>query len=209
MMRMAIIAVALALGVAGCGTNPFEDNYASATDQEYAASVGGPGRRPILRRVHAGTHIAIADELRGDGYILLGGSEFIAHVADEDDAITWGHRLGADKVLLSSEYLASSSGTMPLTIANPPQYGTAKTSGGMIVGGEYMSYQSTTDMVLPGGYSTYNIPFTLHSFRFTATYWARRLEMPPASDGTLDPDQPRPTVFDRMAAQIQPERTPE
>ena len=79
----------------------------------------------------------------------MGVSEFVAESAQDRDAAEWGRAIGADDVLVTAEYLGTSSGTMGIPIANPPQYGTASTSG--TIGG--LPCQSQTNAMVPGGCS--------------------------------------------------------
>jgi len=67
---------------------------------------------------------------------------------------------------------------MPYTVANPTQYATVNTTGTVnsIGSGGYATgtYNSTSTVAMPGGYSTYSIPYNVSRNDFFASYWIRQ-----------------------------------
>ena len=79
---------------------------------------------------------------------------------------------------MQSSYRDTLNGTIPYTVANPTQYATVNTSG-MVnsygsAGYATGTYDSTSTVAVPGGYSTYAIPYSVTRNNYFASYWAAR-----------------------------------
>lgn len=61
-------------------------------------------------------------------------------------------------------------------MANPTQYATVNTTGtaNSLNTGGMSTYNSTSTIAMPGGYTTYQIPFSVDRNNFFASYWAKR-----------------------------------
>jgi hypothetical protein len=93
-------------------------------------------------------------------------------------------------VLVASKYHDTVSGTVPYTVANPPQVATVNTSGTADMydsGGSYASgnYNSKSTVTMPGGSTTYNMPQRAAQIRYRRMSWCR--SVPPRSSGVRSP----------------------
>lgn len=124
-------------------------------------------------------------EMYKQGYGLLGYSGFRASNAKIEDAVSFGEKIGAERILLYSKYLGSTSGVNHYTITNPDrtvinqQNGTLNSTGTIYNPNYNSTYRSTgnytgySTQVIPGGTNTYNIPYTVHFNEYLATYYAK------------------------------------
>ena len=117
------------------------------------------------------------------GYGYIGYSTFASSKGTKEDALEVGAQRGAEIVIYYAQYNGSFSMNMPIITQNPNQTISSNTHGTMTGSGNIYgsmgtanynamaNYSGTTTTVLPGGSSIYNIPITVHSFSFMATYW--------------------------------------
>jgi hypothetical protein len=174
----AIPVVLATLCVAAC-VNGFEKYYTPAAGSEKFASSPYAEKPPAEPRVYAHSADVEADakRLREDGYVLIGTSSFYgpANKVTQSQALEEGKRVGASVVLIRSTYKDTLSGTIPYTVANPTQYATVNTTGTVnSYGGGGGTYNSTSTVAMPGGYSTYNLPYNVSRNDFFASYWAKQ-----------------------------------
>ena len=108
--------------------------------------------------------------------MFIGESSFYgpANRSNQNQAVTQGKKVGATVVLFKSEYMDTRSGVIPYTVANPPVVSTVNTSGTVYGNNGSASYSGTGTVTTPGGYSTYNIPYSVDRNTFYASYWAKR-----------------------------------
>jgi hypothetical protein len=146
-MRREIIGAFLLLSVAGCAVNGFEKYYSPRPGSETAQtspfiehSVGEP-------KIYTYSDDPKSDNLRAveDGYLMIGSSSFYGPPATmtKTQLVAEAKKLGASLVLIHSQYKDTISGTVPYTVANPPQVSTVSTSG-------------TVNSYGSGGYATGN-----------------------------------------------------
>ncbi len=115
-----------------------------------------------------------------NGYIEIGYSSFNGSASSysESDIRKQSSLIGASIVLVKSSYTNTRTGSIPYTVQNPGQMiysnstGTANAygSGGWATG----TYSGTTTTYVPGGTSTYSIPYSVDRYDFGATYWIRK-----------------------------------
>jgi hypothetical protein len=93
-------------------------------------------------------------------------------------AVEQGKKVGAAIVMVRSSYKDTLSGAVPYTVANPTQYATVNTTGTVNAygSGGYANgtYNSESTVAMPGGYSTYSIPYNISRNDFYASFWVRR-----------------------------------
>jgi len=170
-----------ALLISGCAANGFEKYYSPQPGSEKLAAspyVEKPAEEPKVY-THSNDIQGDAKRLAEDGYVLIGTSSFYgpANRVSKSQAIDEAKRVGASIVLIKTSYKDTVSGSMPYTVANPTQYATVNTTGTVnsYGSGGYAngSYNSTSTVAMPGGYSTYNIPYNISRDDFFASYWAK------------------------------------
>jgi len=179
-MRAFLILLGLSL-VGGC-VNGFEKYYNAVPNVEKIVSSPYLEKSPTQPKLYA--HSAdIAADYKGlleNGFLLIGTSSFYgpANKVSKEHAIAEAKRVGAAVVLVKSTYKDTLSGTVPFTVANPTQYATVNTTGTVnsYGSGGYATgdYNSTSTVAMPGGYSTYNIPYNISRNDFFASYWVQQ-----------------------------------
>lgn len=180
-MRPGIIGALAFLTLAGC-VNGFEKYYAPVPNAEKIVSspyLEKPPAQPKLYAYSADVKVDNKNMLE-NGFLAIGTSSFYgpANRASASQAIAEGKRVGAAVVLVRSTYKDTLSAVVPYTVANPTQYATVNTtgtvnsygSGGYATG----NYNSTSTVAMPGGYSTYNIPYNVSRNDFFASYWVKQ-----------------------------------
>lgn len=182
-MRYQIFAVlSCFVCLTGCATNGFEKYYSPQPGSESVLSSPYVDKPLATPKVYAHSNDTKADakRLAEDGYILLGTSSFFgpANRSNQAQAIAQGKKVGASLIMVSSSYRDTLNGAIPYTVANPTQYATVNTNGTVnsYGSGGYANgtYNSTSTVAVPGGYSTYSIPYSVTRNDFFASYWARR-----------------------------------
>jgi hypothetical protein len=177
MKKVIAIGAILAL-LAGCA-NGFEKYYHPAPPAVLAMvgpSLVPPPPKPAVY-MHSADMRADAKRLAEDGYVFIGESSFYgpANRSNQEQAVEEGEKVGASVVLFKSEYMDTRSGVIPYTVANPNVVSTVNTSGTVYgSNGNSATYNGTGTVTTPGGYSTYNIPYSVDRNTFYASYWAKR-----------------------------------
>jgi hypothetical protein len=177
MKTIVAIGATLAL-LTGCA-NGFEKYYHPAPEATLALSAPTLAPSPPTPAVY--TYSANpqrdAKRLAEDGYSFIGESSFYgpANRSNQEQAVAQGKKVGAAVVLFKSEYMDTRSGVVPYTVANPNVVSTVNTSGTVYgSNGNSATYNGTGTVTTPGGYSTYNIPYSVDRNTFYASYWAKR-----------------------------------
>jgi hypothetical protein len=179
-MRL-ISAILASLLLSGC-VNGFEKYYSPAPGSERISSSPYMDKPPAEPRVYAHSSDPNADakRLAEDGYVLIGSSSFYgpANKVTQAQAVEEGKKVGAAIVMVRSSYKDTLSGALPYTVANPTQYATVNTTGTVnsYGSGGYANgtYNSSSTVAMPGGYSTYSIPYNISRNDFYASFWAKR-----------------------------------
>jgi hypothetical protein len=176
-MRFALFAFVFALS--GCAINGYEKYYQPARGSENITSNSAYVKPPSVPKLYAHGDDVAADmkHLQEEGYLLIGTSGFFgpSKIGTKDDAIEQGEKVGAAVIMMKSRYKDTLSGTRPLVLPNAPQVATVNTSGNVYTNnGNSGSYNATSTVTMPGGSTTYNIPYSVSRSDFFASYWAAR-----------------------------------
>jgi PDZ domain len=176
-VRVAIVLVVL-LTLSGCAVNGFAKYYQPARGSEDIASSPYYIKPPPVPKLYAhGDDVkADAKHLQEQGYVLIGTSSFFgpSKTGAKEGAIAQGKGIGAALIMIKSSYKDTLTGTMPLTLPNAPQVATVNTNGTVYTNNGSGSYNSTSTVTMPGGSTTYNIPYAVSRSDFFASYWAAR-----------------------------------
>ena len=113
-----------------------------------------------------------------NNYVLIGYSAFEGKLEDVENARWVGRDLRAAVVLIYSKYNRTVSGTIPFTVSNPSQTVTTYSSGSVYGSGGVASYSGTSTSTVPGGYTTYDIPYSVDRYNQTATFWVKTKKRP-------------------------------
>lgn len=172
-MRITLMLVVAVLS--GCATNGYTKFYTPARGNETATSnplYVKPPKVPALY-THSNDVDADVKRLNEDGYWLIGTSSFFgpSKMANKEDAIAQGQKVGAALVMLKTSYKDTLSGTMPMVLPNAPQTATMNTTGNVYGNGGSAYYNSTSTVTMPGGSTTYNIPYNVSRSDIFASYW--------------------------------------
>jgi hypothetical protein len=174
-----LICVFVFLNLMGCAVNGFEKYYAprlgiEALRPRLLPATGAPS-------VYTYSDTPKEDVLRAQeaGYVQLGTSNFYGppKTMTSSELLTQAKNVGASMVLIHSQYKDTISGSIPYTVANPPQISTVNTSGtvnaygtGGYATGNYSGQSTITS---PGGTTTYNMPYSVSRNDMVATFWAK------------------------------------
>jgi hypothetical protein len=112
-----------------------------------------------------------AHSMLENGFVMIGYSSFNAGPVPVDGAKAQARKVGAAAVLVQSRYTNTVSGSMPMVVQNPDQTVTTYLQGNVYGRGGYASYSGTSTSTVPGGYTTYQIPYSVQRFDYLATYW--------------------------------------
>lgn len=117
------------------------------------------------------------------GFAIIGTSDFTAcGNITKEQAISHGKNIGADLVLISSKYLNTEQGVMPILQYQPGQTATINTSsnyhttasaygsGGYAYGSGNTYGSSTSYVSTPGTYSTQYMPYSYNRHEYHAIY---------------------------------------
>jgi hypothetical protein len=177
MKKIVAIGATLAL-LMGCASG-FEKYYRpapAAALAQAAPQLFPPPPQPAVY-MHSADVQADGKRLLEDGYVFIGESSFYgpANRSNQEQAVEQGKKVGASVVLFKSQYMDTRSGVIPYTVANPNVVSTVNTSGTVYgSNGNSATYNGTGTVTTPGGYSTYNIPYSVDRNTFYASYWAKR-----------------------------------
>lgn len=175
---MRIAPVALFVLLTGCAVNGFEKYYnPSPIAETIASNPWMVDKPPAVPKVYTYSDDPKADmkRLAEDGYLAIGSSSFYGppKMGTKAQLIEQGKKVGAAVILVHSKYHDTVTGTVPYTVANPPQVATVNTSGTVntFSGG---GANSTSTVTMPGGPTTYNIPYSVTRNDYVASYWVAR-----------------------------------
>lgn len=101
-----------------------------------------------------------------EGYRLIGFSSFNGPLGKVSGAIAQAKKIGATRIVLSSQFRSTSSGSIPLTL---PTTVTSQTNGSVMAGGRFGSYNGTSTTT--SSQTTY-IPYSVDRYEQTAAYFA-------------------------------------
>lgn len=157
----------------GCANNFakfYRDGFANA-----------PGGRPEIVEFYSGQPKLIqggnpqedTTRMIENGYVRVGVSSFNSGRGPADDAISVARDNGAEFVIYYSKYTHTVSGNIPYTVQNPNQTITSQGSGNIYGYGGSATYNSTTTTTVPGGSTTYDIPYSVDRRDYLATYWSK------------------------------------
>jgi hypothetical protein len=175
------LVILLVLCLSGCA-NGFARYYTPAANAEKIATSPYVEKAPAQPKLysHSGDLQGDYKNMLENGFLLIGTSAFYgpANKVSASQAIDEAKRVGAAVVLVRSSYKDTLSGVVPFTVPNPTQYATVNTtgtvnsygSGGYATG----NYNSSSTVAIPGGYSTYNIPYNISRNDFFASYWVQQ-----------------------------------
>jgi len=137
--------------------------------------------------LHGGNQRNDFNRMIEDGYGLIGVSSFNSGSGPVQDAIAVARDNGAEVVIYYSKYTHTVSGNIPYTVQNPNQTITSHGSGDIYGYGGSATYNSTTTSTVPGGSTTYDIPYSIDRHDFLAAYWSKNKKI---IFGTLVKDLP-------------------
>lgn len=154
--------------------NPYAQFYTDLTGgrprEMYAESI----EVPTECKIYSGSDMrSDYDNLIEDGYFCLGYTSFNGAAASTTQAKFHAKTIGAELVLVYSEYTNTVTGTTPLTLKNPSQTSTSRTTGTLYGSGGSVNYNSRTTTTSPGGYTTYDIPYNTNRYDYFASYWVK------------------------------------
>jgi hypothetical protein len=171
MKRTAIVLVAV-LALSGCVTNPYSQFY-----RDYTGGMGvagnpmllPPEKEPVIQQ--GSDPMKDGMEMMRNGYVLIGESSFNAGSVATSNAKYHARRVGAEFVLLYSQYTDTVSGSMPLTLPDTQTsttYGSASAYGS----GGWASAYGSSHTTIYGSKTTY-IPYNVRRHDYLATFWTR------------------------------------
>ena len=111
--------------------------------------------------------------LQENNYYRIGYSNFNASAIDSKKALRQAKKVGAAIVLIQSRYTNTVTGSIPYTVSNPSQTVTSHHSGTVYASGGYGGYSGTSTTIVPGGYTTHQIPYSVNRYDYLATFWVK------------------------------------
>lgn len=184
-----LIGLCALINLAGCVTAP--DGFS----QFYQAQAGAgmthlPPYSGSTKIITSSEPITDAKELFRNGYGLIGFSAFRSPTQSDSAWMAQAKKVGADVVLISSEYLGSEQMVVPYNQYSPGQSYTATSSGtvnanargsGGYAYGTGNYYESSTTTA-PGTFNTQLIPVIVQRYQYEAGFFRR---MPPVIFGVM------------------------
>jgi hypothetical protein len=159
---MRFLAVLMAFAVVGCATG-YQQFYTDLS-ADWAKNTVPPRKL----EVKAGSSDLQADVYRmwEDGYALIGYSSFNGAFEGDAGAKAQAAKVGAEVVLVYSEYSDTAQGAIPLTTTSAvTTYGT----GTVTAGGQVGTYSGTSTTYVP---NTTMIPYAVRRYDQMASYFA-------------------------------------
>lgn len=160
-MRNWTFAALAALMLSGCANNYQKFYKAEPPDWKLVRSM----EEPVLAQ-SSGTAQVDIQRMFTDGYGVIGSSAFVAPLADRAGAIAQAKKVGANRVLLASQYRSTRSGAMPITT---PTSSTAYTSGNVY--GSYGSSARYSGTTTTYGSETTYVPYSVDHYVQYALYF--------------------------------------
>jgi hypothetical protein len=169
-------------GVVGCASNGFEKFYNPLPGSEQIASSPWYEKPPAVPKVYVYSNDPNADakRLAENGYVMIGQSSFFgpSNNGRQSLAVEQAKRVGAAIVMIKSTYKDTLTGVLPYPVQNPNQITTVNTNGTVNTygSGGYASgtYNSTSTVTMPGGTTTYNMPYAISRSDIFSSYWVAR-----------------------------------
>lgn len=174
-MTRSIYALLLLLVFAGCAGNPYKKFYTSKTDGKSVKEIDALQPSCESSQVFSGNDMNEDYlDMTENNYVMLGYSSFVGPLKGKDDVLLQARDLCAKTVLVYVKYRNTISGSTPITVQNPSQTSTTNFNGNVYGsrGGSAM-YSGSSTTVVPGGYTTYDIPYSVERYDQTATYWVQ------------------------------------
>ncbi len=109
-----------------------------------------------------------------NGFAAIGYSSFNSGPVDASAALKQGKAVGAAIVIVQSRYTHTVTGSIPYTVQNPDQIVTTYSQGNIYGTGGYANFRGTSLSTVPGGSTTYQVPYSVDRSDYVATYWVKR-----------------------------------
>jgi hypothetical protein len=175
--HMRNLVLLLTLALSGCAANGFAKFYTPQAGSEIVSTSPlflKPPKTPALY-THSDDVKADAKRLAENGYVMIGSSSFFgpSKMANKADAIAQGEKIGAALIMVKTSYKDTLSGSVPLVLPNAPQVATVNTSGNIYGNGGSAHYNSNSTVTMPGGTTTYNMPYNVSRSDVFASYWVQ------------------------------------
>lgn len=191
-MRHTLIGAIALLAISGCAVNGFEKYYMPDPGSEAVYSNPRFEHYNGEPKIYAYSNDPRSDNLRAeeDGYVQIGISSFYGPPATmtKADLIAQAAHVHAALVLVHSQYKDTVSGAIPWTVQNPPQISTVRSNGTVnsFGPGGYATgtYSGQSTITTPGGFTTYQIPYSVSRNDTVATFWVHQ-DMSKVSLGVL------------------------
>jgi len=165
---MKLVLICCALLLAACA-NPYVTYYHPNVNYDQSRRLGTPPEDP---QVYAGSNpkedIQNYEEA---GYTLIGYSSFNGANVKYTKAIDEGREVGADVVLVYSQYTNTVSGVMPLTMPHN-QVSTTNMNGSVYGNGGMATVNGTATTTTYGTETTY-VPYSVNRSNYVAIYLAK------------------------------------
>ena len=179
-LRKLLLLILLAMIATGCATSGYSKFYNQVKYEEFSPT----------EKCKAYSYTEDGKEkLLSEDYFIIGYSSFNGPLENQSNAISHGKKIGADIVLLKSEYKSTTQATLSLpqyhagqtyTVnshesGNANAYGSAYGSGGSVYGSAYGSYSGNkTTYINTPGYTTYQqVPYSVHRYDQEAIYFRK------------------------------------
>jgi len=108
-----------------------------------------------------------------EGYKLIGHTDYDGEAPEMSQLKAQAKRVNARVVVFQMKYLGTTSGSTPLVIQNPQQIVTSQTYGNVSGYGGSASYSQNTTTAVPGGYTTYQIPYSFSRYEVHAAFFGK------------------------------------
>lgn len=154
--------------------NPFSEYYSEQLGGRHlrdSSRLVAPEGEPQIYTT--ADHARDGRALLENGYVLIGYAVFNSASVDSSQAAAQARKVGAAVVLIQTKYSHTVSGTIPYTVQNPPQTVTTYHQGSVYGGGSSGGYSGTSTTTVPGGYSTYQVPYSTDRYDYGASFWAK------------------------------------
>ncbi len=157
----------LAVLVAACAT-PYEEFY-NDYSANWAGGLATSTKAPSIVAI-AGDQDEVIENMFTNGYAFIGQSYFNAASQDTSGALTQAKKIGAEYVVVGSQFTHTNQGAVPITsqryvTTNTTGTASAYGTGGYAVG----NYQQTSTTAVP---VTTMIPYSIDRYDQSALYFA-------------------------------------
>jgi membrane-associated protease RseP (regulator of RpoE activity) len=154
--------------------NPFSRFYQSALDTQRGPAFIGvelfEGQPTIIEEASPDqSAIAMFEK----GYVDIGYANFFGPAFDLDLAKAQARKVKAEVVTVARRYLGTAQGTMPFVVPNPATTTTTNYYGQVWGPRGVAPYSGTAYTTAPGGYSTYQIPYSVDKYEYYSRFWLK------------------------------------